>query len=584
MVTLAETASPSKSGNSSGWAAAVILVLATAVVAPLFFLGNASGHDFQFHLASWMDVSGQWREGVLYPRWAEWANWGFGEPRFVFYPPASWMLGALLGVLMPWRMVPGTYIWVALVVAGFSMWTLAREWLAPPQAIAAAALYMVNPYHLVIVYYRSDFAELLAGALLPMLLWSAFQVAREGWRCCPLLAIVFAAIWLTNAPEAVIATYALSLALVVVSAVRRSFRSLLMGAVAMCAGFGLAAFYILPAAYERRWVQIGQAVSDNLQPARNFLFTQANDPEFVLFNWKVSWVALALVLVSAIAAVLSARRRRDYREPWWVLLMLGVASVALMVRPSLLFWRLLPNLAFVQFPWRWLEVLSVGFAFFIGAAWSPSRRPWTSSLATFAVFAAIAVAGAAMVEDAWWDSENAPVLLAAIRSAQGYEGTDEYQPNGADRSELPGNPDPTTRADDASATPAAPVEEVDASSATATPVAGGTVVHIERWSAKRKSFNVESARPVTLALRLLSYPAWQARVDGGEARLGAQPGTARLLLDLPAGTHLVEIRFRRTWDRTVGNAISAFSCVALLALGYGVRRRRWLGGQVGPSA
>ena len=43
-------------------------------------------------------------------------------------------------------------------------------------------------------------------------------------------------------------------------------------------------------------VQIGQAVSDNLQPARNFLFTQASDPEFVLFNWKVSWVALGLIV------------------------------------------------------------------------------------------------------------------------------------------------------------------------------------------------------------------------------------------------------------------------------------------------
>ena len=144
-----------------------------------------------------MDVAGQWREGIFYPRWAEWANWGFGEPRFIFYPPLSWMLGAALGSFLPWKCVPGAFIWLALIVAGMSMWRLAREWLPESQAEAAAVFFAVNPYNLAIVYYRSDFAELLAVALLPLLLWCALHDdARQNGATCRIWRWCSPAIWL----------------------------------------------------------------------------------------------------------------------------------------------------------------------------------------------------------------------------------------------------------------------------------------------------------------------------------------------------------------------------------------------------
>ena len=562
----------SREASSLRTALLCVFLAATAVVAPLWFRGDASGHDFLFHLASWMDVSSQWHEGIVYPRWAEWANWGFGEPRFVFYPPASWTLGAALGAVLPWRMVPGAFIWLALAIGGMSMWKLAREWLPGPQATAAAVLFAVNPYNLVIVYYRSDFSELLAAALLPLLVWGALRCARQEWRCVPPLAAVFAALWLSNAPAAVIATYSLALILFTACAVRRSLRPLLPGGIAMAGGFGLAAFYILPAAWEQHWVQIAEVVADNVQPARNFLFTQANDPEFVFFNWKVSWVALSMMLATGIAGVWAARKRREFGEIWWTLMALGATSALLMFRPSDFVWRHLPKLQFLQFPWRWLDVLSVVFACSLATAMSCMRKraAWVVGVLLLAMTGATATA---MIEDAWWDSAGAPVLSEAISSQRGYEGTDEYMPTGCDRSELPGNPDDETRLPYVSSTPAAPVEKFDAATGSVAP-AKDVRLHIEQWSVEHKAFTVNTAASVTLALRLLAYPAWEVRVDGRKARFEQHPVTTQLLLPLGPGTHRVEVRFRRTWDRTAGGVVSALIAAALLVFAGALRRRR----------
>jgi 6-pyruvoyl-tetrahydropterin synthase related domain len=541
-------ARPFFADRATGCGLALAAAAASAVVSPMLWLGNASGHDFEFHIRSWMDVARQWHAGIIFPRWAAGANYGFGEPRFIFYPPASWLLGAALGSALPWKVVPGVFTWLALVLAGLSMFALARDWLPRNMAVLAGILYAANPYHLVIVYYRSDFAELLASALLPLPVLFTLRLKDGGWRSVAPLAAAFAAIWLSNAPAGVVAAYLLALVVLAVSVTERSPGILARGSMGMAAGFGLAAFYLVPAAWEQGWVRITEVLSENLRPEQNFLFTHSNDPEFTLFNWKVSGVALGVIGVTALAAFAARRRRQELPTAFWALAALGAAAVALMFPASGPAWRWLPKLRFVQFPWRWLLALDVAFTFFFALA--TARTKWKRAW-WLAMGLALAGLGGALVHDAWWDSDDVADNFAAIQSGRGYEGTDEYAPQGCDRSDLPADAPRTSIEDGRPA---------------------GLRLHVEEWGPESRAVALDTPRAVTLALKLVSYPAWQVEVNGRPVTIGLRPKTAQMLLALPAGSSRVTAHFTRTPDRTIGGVISA--ATALLLSGLLLTRRQ----------
>ncbi len=527
----------------------VIAATAFAVEIPFFFFGTPSGHDVEFHLYSWLEVLAQWKQGILYPRWAALAHFGYGEPRFVFYPPASWTLGALLSAIFPWTIASSVYIGIVLVAAGVSMFLLARRWLDRRDAIFAAALYAANPYHLVIVYWRSAFAELLASCLLPLLLLLVLKAADKGWRALAPLSLVLAAAWLTNAPAAVMIHYSLALLVVFLAWQRRSPRILLVGAAAVVLGACLSAFYLFPAIYEQKWVTIAEAVSAGSRPQDNFLFIHTTDADHDAFNRIVSWVALLEMIVIFGAAWVSKPWRDTRRALWNILLVWAVACSVLMFPPTAFLWRLLPKLEFMQFPWRWLLCLSMIFCLFVTA----DLRRWGMRLGVCLVSVLVVVVAWQRIQTPWWDNAgDLREMQDNMADGPGYEGTDEYTPVGAD--------------------PAAIDTDKDARKVTVDGPAHAAI-RVLQWNAEAKSFTAEMSGPDQLALRLFRYPAWRVEVNGRVVETSPREGTGQMLVPVASGVNRVQITFIRTWDRTAGGWISVVGLAGLGFWGLWGRRR-----------
>ena len=95
-----------------------------------------------------------------------------------------------------------------------------------------------------------------------------------------------------------------------------------------------------------------------------------------------------------------------------------------------------------------------------------------------------------------------PDLQAAMRNGSGFEGTDEYDPVGDDRTDLP-QKQPRALLLAISTDPEAYKD---------------AKVAIEKWNAEHRSIRVVTRKSGRLALHLLDYPAWRVTLNAENDR------------------------------------------------------------------
>lgn len=569
-------------------------VLALAIVWPLFLHGPSCGHDFGFHLGSWMDAAAQIRGGDLLPRWAFSPAFNAGEPRFVFYPPLSWLLGSLLVLLLPAAVVPAVFTWLALTGAAAGMYALARRFAEVPAAMLAAAVYIASPYVLFTAFERTAFAELLAAAWMPLLLRAAL---REKLRPVA-IAVPLALLWLTNAPAAVMGTYAL-VAILLLRLLfeqgsgrrnRKIFNRIgidsvsgivVPGTLGLVLGLGLAGFYLVPAAFERRYVQIAMAVIPNMRVEDNFLFGgTGNGPhDAVLHTASVVAVDTICLLLLFLGISYLRRQSRDLRPgngdvaDRYILPLLAVLAGTLSLllwRGTVGLWHALPELAFLQFPWRLLSVLGCVLGLATGLALRSVPLPVGWAAAGALALAVIASAVAIVPFRQGCEAGELPApRLARFATHHGVEPTDEYTPGNADNDQLRwGDPAwwlgtvPDAPAPGTVPNPAATIPDYDGRPPVEETVAG--------FAPHRLTLHLD--RPEILILNLRNYPAWAITLNGDPKPKRLERDDGLLTVALPAGKDIVDIRWRTLPDVWAGDALTAISLAGAGWLGWRSRR------------
>jgi hypothetical protein len=552
------------------------LILACAAIAglPLAWRGTSCGHDFDFHLQSWLEVVQHWREGVLYPHWDASANYGAGEPRFVFYPPISWMLGALVGVLLPWNWTPLAFTLLAFIGCGLSFFAMAREWMTEDAAAVTASIYLLNPYLMFVAYERTAYGELLSAMMLPLLVLYGL---RQKPGLLP-LSLVIAALWLTNAPSAVMGCYLLAFLALVASVQDRSYRWVVREVGALFIGSGMAAFYIVPAAYEQRWVEIARAIAPGMRVEDSFLFERTGETYHDHVLRAASWIAVIMLFaaVAALVSLLKNKRHSAILAP----LIAALAAIGILLLPfSDVIWHHAPKLKFLQFPWRWLLVLGVIMATLIGFVLPDSfleattRKVRTRAIAVLA----LAVLMSSVAASVFWQSCDDEDNIAAQRTTfreSGFEGTDEYTAIDADNGDIQQNLPPVRMLKKADSDEAdSSISENPEWQADAVETVNGQL-HLDRWTSERKEIRVGLNAPAYAVFRLMDYPAWQVQVNGQSVTARPHRDDGLLTVPLKAGQSTITIHYAATRDVELGRALSLLAFCIVIAKFAQTKRRR----------
>ena len=529
----------------------IIPIAACIAILPLILQGCSCGHDFDFHLLSWFEAANQFSHGNLHPTWAYTPAWNAGEPRFIFYPPISWLLGAILGLILPWTWTPITYTWLALTAAGLTLYHLAKTFATRNAALVAATFYVVNPYTLFTAYERTAYAELLAAAWIPLLLHA---ILRDKVTI-PRIAIPLALLWLTNAPAAVMASYILALLSLIRLATRTSFQPttrLKLATITILGttlGLALAAFYIVPAAYQRGFVQINMAILPGLHPQDNFLFHHTLDADHDHVLRTASTIAVILILLTVCALLLARIRTKPASRNAILLFSLAILTltITLLLTPlSAPIWYYLPELRFLQFPWRLLAILAPTLSLTVALALSHiNLKPLPTTLLSVAIAASLSYSAYAAFHQPCDPEDTVAARLAHFRSANpAAEPTDEYTPITADNDALALTNPPYWLADTAEA------------SAPKSTTPGPAPVHL----------TLNTAASEVLILNLRDYPSWSITRNGTpiHTRLNREDGL--IALPIPAGPSSIAITSTVTVDQILGYLITAIAIFSLITL------------------
>ena len=525
------------------------LSISVPVVLPFFHQGYFPTHDGEWAVVRLTDMFRLLRDFQIPPRYSAELNFGYGYPLFNFAYPLPYYLGIFLHLLGIGFVDTIKILFAASVFfSGFFMFIASRLlWGSTWAGIASSILYIYFPYRMVDLYVRGSIGESLSFILFPLLFYLAIRlISKPSFLLVGAIAFCVASLIMTHNIMAVI-FMPLYIVLILIQAIFKNKEAIKTFSLSIFLGFGLSAFFWIPAILEKSNILLSQMPIANRDlyfvTLNQFLFPKWGygvpvDPNG--FSYQLGLVHLVVFIIVILSLLFLLIKDKKYFKKYSVQIASALAIftaffIFLLFKPSEFLWENIPLLSEINYPWIALGIL--GFLISLLAGFLPKQILRKYLVVFLGVIAVFIVLPYAKPEYYFNKGDNYYLTNDATTTS-----SNELMPLWVKKF-------PSQR----------PVQKAEI-------IKGkGTIGEIFSNS-KKIEFYANVSSDSVIRINRIYYPGWNVSVDNVSVPISYSNEKGVMEMNIPAGRHEVKASFTETPIRLLSDFISLISVFALLAI------------------
>ncbi len=551
----------------------VVILLSFFSIKPLLMSGFFPMHD-DTQVARVYEMGRALSDGMFPVRWAADLGYGYGYPIFNFYAPLSYYFGGVINALGVDALVSTKITMIAgIILSGVFMYLLARKLWGEIGGLVSSLFYVYAPYHAIDIYVRGDVAEFWAYAFIPLVFFGILKASDEKkWGYVALGSLGYAGIILSHNLTALMITPFLILFILFLffKEYKNKQYRLSYSLFILLFGVGLSAFYWLPALFELRFTNVLSQIGGGADFRNHFIcITQlwqspwgfgGSAPGCVDgVSFKIGKIHLILSSTAIVFLVISLQYKKfknlfiknDQQIIFAIFSVFAFAiSVLLTLEISKPIWEFVPLMAFFQFPWRFLIVVSFSTSvlagFFIWVIQRAEKDIIKLDKANFiiasaAIFVLIFFNSKLFAPQSYLYRESSDYTNPLSLKWTASKISDEYMPKNFVK---PSIKDDVVRDKIVSQTE-------------------GTKVLFQSSSTNKIHANIFSEKETKVKVNLAYFPGWNIFIDNKES--SPEISNNGFYVNIPAGSHSLDIFFTQTSIEKFATSVSLASLFLLLA-------------------